>query len=267
MWMRLFWIITVIWLGICPGICPALAGEVTGRSIIEEQQRRHLADNEFSKVDLTLIDRKGKEKHQKMVIYLSKTKGKTKTLIQYIAPANIRGVGLLTWEQGKDKEDDQWLYMSASRSIKRIAGGSKKNQFMGTDMAFEDMRPENTDTHEYTLMDDETIFERKCWKIEAIPSTEKEKKDSGYGKRVMWVDQSNYFTLKVDYYDHHGRHIKTAVFEDVRPLTGQLYRSFKVTWSRIRHKTRTVMVYEKIDLDVLHKDIIFTKNYMKRPVK
>ena len=261
--IKLFWMIVII----CMWISPVMAEEMTGRSIIEEQQKRHQSDNEFSDVALTLIDRKGKEKNQKMVIYLSKFDGKSKTLIQYHKPANIRGVGLLTWEQGEDKEDDQWLYMSAARSTKRIAGGSKKNQFMGTDMAFEDMRPENTDVHEYTLIEDTNIFSKKCWKIESIPSTKKEKKESGYGKRIMWVDQSNFFTLKVEYYDHHDRHIKTSIFEDIRPLAGQLFRSFKVTWNRIRHKTTTVMVYGKIDLETIHKNVIFTKNYMKRPIK
>lgn len=243
------------------------AVELTGRQIIEEQQDRHISDNEYSDVNLTLLDRKGKAKHQKMMIYAAKKEGKTRTLIQYHAPANIRGVGLLTWEQGKDKDDDQWLYMSAARSTKRIAGGSKKNQFMGTDMAYEDMRPENLDAHEYMLVGEEQIFDNKCWKIESIPTTEKEKKESGYGKRVMWVDQSNYMTLKVDYYDHHERHIKVSKFEEIRPMKGTLFRSFKVTWNRIRQKTSTIMVYEKIDLDTRHKDIVFTQNYMKRPVR
>ena len=264
--IKFFLLIVVISVWISP-VMPVMADELTGRSIIEEQQKRHQADNEFSDVVLTLIDRKGKKKNQEMVIYLSKIDGKSKTLIQYHKPANIRGVGLLTWEQGKDKEDDQWLYLSASRSLKRIAGGGKKNQFMGTDMAFEDMRPENIDVHTYTLVGDQTIFSKKCWKIESIPSTKKEKKASGYGKRIMWVDQSNFFTLKIEYYDHHNRHIKTAVFEDIRHLTKQLFRSFKVTWSRIRQKTTTIMVYEKIDLNSVHKNIIFTQNYMKRPIK
>ncbi len=245
----------------------SFAEELTGRQIIENQQDRHIADNEYAQIKVTLVDRKGKEKHQELVVYASKKEEKTKTLIQYHAPANIRGVGLLTWEQGKGKEDDQWLYMSASRSIKRIAGGSKKNQFMGTDMAFEDMRPEDLDVHAYTLKGEAVIFDKKCWEIESVPSTKKEKSESGYGKRVMWVDPSNYVTLKVDYYDPHGRHIKTSVFEDVRPMVGKMYRSFKITWNRIRQKTTTIMTYEKIDLDTRQKDILFTHNYMKRPVR
>ncbi|MCP3873658.1 MAG: outer membrane lipoprotein-sorting protein [Desulfobacteraceae bacterium] len=263
MWTRLF--LMIIALGL--GVFDVQAGELTGRQIIQEQQKRHQSDNEYSIIGLTLTDRKGKEKKQKMVVYMSKPDGKSKTLIQYLKPANIRGVGLLTWEQGGDKDDDQWLYMSASRSTKRIAGGSKKNQFMGTDMAFEDMRPENTDVHEYTLMGEETLFGKKIWKIDSVPSTEKEKKESGYGKRVMYVDQANYFTLKVEYFDHHDRHIKTSVFEDIRPMTAQLFRSYKVTWTRLRKKTSTTMVYETIDLKKKHSSTLFTQSYMKRRVK
>lgn len=243
------------------------AQKISGREIIEEQQERHSSDHEFSNVSLTLVDRKGKKKSQEIMIYSMKKDGKNKTLIQYTAPAKIRGVGLLTWEQESDKEDDQWLYMSASKSIKRIAGGSKKNQFMGTDMAFEDMRPENLDAHTYELTGEEHLFNRKCWIVESVPATEKEKKESGYGLRIMWVDQSSYFTLKVNYFDHHNRHIKTVVFEDIRKLDKQLHRSFRVTWKRIRQKTSTIMNYKKIDIQTPQKDVVFTKNYMKRPVR
>lgn len=249
------------------GFAPAGAEDLTGRQIVEEQQNRHVADNEMAKVALTLIDRKGKEKHQEMVIYTSKKEGKTRSLIQYHAPANIRGVGLLTWEQGEDQDDDQWMYMSASKATKRIAGGSKKNQFMGTDMAFEDMRPENLDTHEYTLKGEEAVDANPCWKIEAVPSTDREKEESGYGKRIMWVDKAHYFTLKVEYFDHHDRHIKTALFEEIKPMGGQLFRSFKVTWKRLSQKTSTIMDYQDIDLETRHTDMMFTKNYMTRPIR
>lgn len=259
---KILWVMgIVLW-----GAFVCLADDLTGRQIIEEQQNRHTADNEFSDVTLILVDRKGKEKHQHMVIYTLKNQAKTKSLIQYLGPANIRGVGLLTWEQG-DREDDQWLYMSASRSFKRIAGGCKKNQFMGTDMAFEDLRAENLDVHEYIRRPDNTIADQKCWVIEAIPSTEMEKKLSGYGKRELWIDQSNFYPVKVDFFDPHGRHTKTATFEDVRPVKGKLYRSFKVTWDRVRQKTSTIMAYEKIDLDTPNKNGLFTQNYMKRPIR
>jgi len=239
----------------------------TGRQIIQEQKNRHSADDETGVASLTLVDRKGKEKHQQIKIVSMTRNNKSKSLIQYLAPANIRGVGLLTWEQGQDKDDDQWLYMSATRTSKRIAGGNKKNQFMGTDMAFEDLRAENLTVHKYSLIGEEPLDGKPCWKIEILPSTEKEKKESGYGRRVVWVEQSNYMTLKALFYDHHSRHIKTALFKDIRLMKGQMFRSFKVIWERIRKKTRTIMSYDTIDIESRHNDTRFTKNFMKRPVK
>ena len=68
MFIRIFLMI----MAVCMWVSPIMAEELTGKSIIEEQQKRHQSDNEFSDVALTLINRKGKEKNQNMVIYLLK---------------------------------------------------------------------------------------------------------------------------------------------------------------------------------------------------
>ncbi|MDM8541079.1 outer membrane lipoprotein-sorting protein [Desulfococcaceae bacterium HSG9] len=264
MWFRIFLIVAAVWGFSLSG---AVAEELTGRSILEEQEKRHVSDNESGEIDMTLIDRKGKESQRQMRVFHLKKDEQSKILIQFLAPANIKGTGLLTWEQGEGKEDDQWLYLPATRSVKRIAGGGKKNQFMGTDLAYEDLRFEDMDSHKYTLMGEETVAGRKCWKIESVPATEDEKKTSGYGKRVIWVGQDNYFNQKIDYYDHNGRHVKTTLFEDIRQMKGQLYRPFKVTVKRIRKKTSTILITKKIELDAPKQDVIFTQNYLKRPIK
>ena len=264
---RIFFIV-VAFLGFSfAGAADSVAAEkLTGRSILEEQNKRHVSDNESGEMAMTLIDRKGKESQRKVKAYHLKKDDKSKILIQFLEPANISGTGLLTWEQTEGKEDDQWLYLPASRAVKRIAGGGKKNQFMGTDLSYEDLQFEDLDRHKYTLMGEETLSGQKCWKIEAVP-TENEKKNTGYGKRIMYVDQGNYFQLKIDYYDNSGRHIKTALFEDIRPEKGQMHRPYKVTMTRIRKKTSTIIITTKIDLETPTKDATFTQNYMKRPVK
>lgn len=264
MWFRIFLIVAIF-----SGLSFPVAGaELTGRSILEEQERRHVSGNELSEMDMTLIDRKGKESQRKVRVHHLKKDDQSKILIQFLEPAKIAGVGLLTWEQGKGKEDDQWLYLPASKSVKRIAGGGKKNQFMGTDLAYEDLRFEDLDSHEYKLVGEETVSGKKCWKIEAYPSTEDEKKTSGYGKRIMWVDQEIYFNLKVEFYDHSGRLIKTAVFEDIRKIKDQLYRPYKATVTRVVKKTSTVLVTTKDEVDAGGiQENIFTQTYMKRPIK
>ncbi len=264
MWHRIVWVVVV---ALVFSFSDAVAEELTGRSILEEQERRHVSEYEFGEVAMTLIDRNGKKSQREIRVYHLERDEKSKILIQFLEPANISGTGLLTWEMEGGKEDDQWLYLPAARVVKRIAGGGKKNQFMGTDLAYEDLRLEDLDSHKYTLMGEETVSGRKCWKIEALPATEYEKKTSGYGKRIMYVDQGHYFQIKIDFFDHHDRHVKTALFEDIRQVKGQLYRPYNITVDRIRKKTSTIMIRKTVDIDTPRKDVIFTQSYMKRPVK
>jgi len=82
------------------------------------------------------------------------------------------------------------------------------------------------------------------------------------------VDQDQYFQIKIDFYDHHDRHVKTALFEDIRQVKGQLYRPYKVTAvERIRKKTSTILLRKTLDIDTPRNDVLFTQSYMKRPVK
>src|SRR5574341_1158535 len=131
----------------------SLAGEqLTGRQIMEKQKQLHESKDEDFKQDMQLIDRNGNVSKREVANYYLKTPEKlTKTMIIFLAPADVRGTGLLTWEQ-KAREDDQWLYLPASGKERRIAASGKKNKFMGTDFAYEDLRPENLDTHTYNLL-------------------------------------------------------------------------------------------------------------------
>jgi len=157
MWLR---IVLVVVVALVFSFSDAFAGELTGRSILEEQERRHVSEYEFGEVAMTLIDRNGKESQREIRVYHLERDERSKILIQFLEPANISGTGLLTWEMEGGKEDDQWLYLPAARVVKRIAGGGKKNQFMGTDLAYEDLRVEDLDSHKYTLMGKETVSGR-----------------------------------------------------------------------------------------------------------
>ena len=82
----------------------------------------------------------------------------------------------MTWQQ-QSREDDQWLYMPAlGEKLKRIAGGGKKNYFMGTDFSYEDLRNEKLDDHTYHLIKEETLEGKNCYLIEALPANEEEKR-------------------------------------------------------------------------------------------
>ncbi len=236
--------------------------ERTAKSIIEEMKKRHSSDNEFNEIAMTLVDRKGLESRQLVRVRYSKNAGEDNprylTSVQYLSPENISGVELLTQGRENGKADGQWMYLPADRSYKRITGSSKTHRFMGTDIDFGDIRLENLVAgHEYTLLGKDSILGRESWKIAiACFGFNTNSWDAGpYGKLIMWVDQTHYYPLKVEFYNTNSRHVKTALFEDIRPVKGKLYRSHKMTWKRIRQKTSTVLLCRKIEIGVPNKEM------------
>ena len=237
----------------------------SGREIMEQQKERHQVDREETNVRMEIVSRSGKVKERELSIYSFRMPdGLSKGLIKFTGPADIRNVGLLTWEQPKDKDDDQWLYIPAARRVKRIASGGKKNAFMGTDLAFEDLRPENLDAHNYKLVKSESVDGHDCHVIEATPSTSKEEKESGYGKRVFWVRKDILVTLKTEFYDKKDRLIKVGTSKDLVSLSGDIYRINRSETETVRRKTKTVMITESRNLEPDFDESYFSQQNLSR---
>ncbi|MFT5466229.1 MAG: hypothetical protein ACI8UO_001327 [Verrucomicrobiales bacterium] len=246
---------------------PAVAEAVTGLEIMEERERRHETDQEETWDKMHLYDRKGDKKEERLMVTFSiRLESGNRSLIKFASPADIRSVGLLTWEQPEDKEDDQWLFLPATKLVKRIAGGGKKNQFMGTDLAYEDLRRENLAAHDYKLTGETTIDDHGCWIVEATPITEKEKKDSGYGKRVFYIRKDIYYTVKTEFYDKRDRKVKIGIVQKIVNVGGNAYRSNIVAVQRVREGTKTITVNERRELDEELDESLFTQEGLKRPL-
>lgn len=190
-----------------------------GRKIMEEVDFRNRCDDETTHAKMDIIDSKGKIRIRRLTTYAKRDEeGDLMTLIRFMSPKDVKGTGLLTLEH-RNREDDQWLYLPILRKNKRIAAGSKKNSFVGTDFTFEDLRPENLSIHKYRLIKEEELDGYPCFVIESMP-TKEEEKYSGYKSRVIWVRKDIYMPIKIEYTGKNGKHLKTesrSNFTEVRP--------------------------------------------------
>jgi len=91
---------------------------------------------------------------------------------------------------------------------------------MGTDLAFENLRPENLDIHNYTLLREEENGGKHYFVIESTPSTPEEKKGSAYSKRIFWIRSDIYFPEKIEFFDKRGRLSKRSVMEELVNVSG-----------------------------------------------
>jgi hypothetical protein len=247
-------------------LLPPMTGhaEMSGSEIVETQKNRHETRDEDERILMQLINSRGKVKERWLASSTVKTaEGLNKTMLKFLEPGDIRGVGLLTWEH-EDGGDDQWLYLPATRKVKRIVSGGKKNKFMGTDLSFEDLRPENLNIHDYNLLRSEELNGHPHFVVEALPSTKQEKKESGYGKRIFWIRSDIFFTTKTEYYDKRERLVKLGLSEDLVNVQGDIWRSNRTVMTELKSKHKTVMVTKERNLNQGMSEGFFTNRNLKK---
>jgi len=260
-----WWIISLIGLWVIMPLI-AQAEEMTGRQVMEKQKEQHTVQTEIGNEIMLLVDEEG-SKEKRIVKRYAKEIGDDvhRYLVVFLDPADIRGTALLTWEQ-KERDNDQWLYLPAQKKMQRIAKGSKKNYFMGTDFTYEDMEPEDIDNFDYTILRSEKLDNKNgsndCYVIEAVPANKEKKRESGYSKRIMWIDKQNLFTLKVEFYDRRERLQKIQTNHVLENISGTVWRAKKTLMNHLsrKHKTLTGITSRKINTPV--KDSVFTERFI-----
>jgi len=242
------------------------AGELSGRQIMDKQKELHKAQTEYGEELMLLLDVKSGAKEKRTVKRYSKDMGNdlNRYLVVFLKPADIKGTALLTHEN--ENEDDQWLYLPAVKKMQRIAKGSKKTYFMGTDFTYEDMEPEDIENFNYKVLRMEAVDHVKppvnCYVVESVPANKEKKRASGYSKRIIWVDSQNFITMKVEFYDRRKRLIKTQKSFEIEKVAGTVYRPKKIIMDNHKKKHKTLTLIKKRELNKTIDNSVFTERFI-----
>ncbi len=182
----------------------AFAQELTGREIMQKASNREKAVTDSFKMRMTLINSSGKKRVREVTAYSKDYGNEEKTVMVFLLPADVKGVGYLSYSyDDESKSDDRWLYMPALKKAKRISGSSSQDYFMGTDFTYDDISGHKIDDYTYTLLAEETLNGKNCWKIKSVPL-----KKSMYSKYVTWIDKESLIQVKAEFYDEQGTLLK-----------------------------------------------------------
>lgn len=244
-------------------MAPPASGQ-TGLDVMKKQKELLKTQDEYEVLKMALVNPQGQKKERKVVRYTKTDKSDlNKIFIRFTSPRDVENTGLLTWEK-KGGDDDQWLYLPATKKAKRIASSGKKNRFMGTDFSFEDLRPEPLDAYEYKLLGTESCDGKSCSVVEAVPKTEREKQDSGYSKRKFWVLQDNHFSVKREFYDQTGTLEKIERSTDLKSLGGTLWRANSIEMEDVKKRTKTILTVEQRKINQGLTDDVFTERELTK---
>ncbi len=238
--------------------------ELSGRQIIEQEEKQNKGKDEFNEMSMKLVNDRGQERKRKVEYYRqTDADDNDKILMRFLEPADVKGVGLLTIEHS-DRDDDQWLYLPALKKVRRISSADQTDNFMGTDFTYEDIRSEKYDEHEYKLVRSEVIDEKECYLIEALPATEKQKKESGYSRREIWVRKDILLTVQIKFYDRKGELIKVETRKNIIEAAPNIYRPNFMEMKNLKTGHTTQLTFDRRRLNQGIPDRIFSERELKK---
>ena len=128
----------------------------------------------------------------------------SKTRIEFIEPADVRGTTLLLLEQAGEEDDLQYLYLPAFKKTRRIAGSQKNGSFMGSDFTYADMESRDAQEGTKTREANTTVGGQDSFRISVLSSDP----ESDYSKVELWIHTQLFLPLKTEFYDRKGKLLK-----------------------------------------------------------
>ena len=220
------------------------AEPVDPRWVMEQVDARDDGDNMTVDSLMILIDKNGNERRREMKIF-TKDKGKDTLRLQFfLAPADVKDTGFLTYDYySGEKDDDQWLYLPDLRKTKRIASSDKSSAFMGSDFSYADMTRRVVDEWRYKLLKEDEVEGHRVWLVEAVPVSKMVEDRYGYKKSILFVRQDIFMEIRAVHVqkDDKVKYMEVRQLEQVDGVWVALERWMKTTQGkRTLHNTKLV---------------------------
>ena len=153
--------------------------------------------------------------------------------------------------------------MPALKRVKRISSDNKTGSFVGSEFAYEDLSSQEIEKYTYKWIEDVPCPGKKelsCFVNEDYPV----EKNSGYTKRVLWMDYDEFRVWKIDFYDRKDSLLKTLTFSDYKQYLEKYWRAHFL--HMVNHNTRkeTEIIIESIVFQSGLKDNDFNRQALKR---
>lgn len=232
-----------------------------GLDISRESKQRDAGWSDMqADMKMILRNRQGQESLREIRIKsLEMENDGDKSLSIFDRPGDVKGTAFLSFSHPVGA-DDQWLYLPALKRVKRISSRNKSGPFMGSEFAYEDLTSFEIEKYTYNYLGDEMLNGEECFKVEQYPAD----KNSGYTRRVVWLDKSEYRTRKVEFFDRKDSSLKTLTFDGYRQYLGKHWRADTYTMINHQNGKSTRLEWTNYRFKAGLDDNDFNKNSLKR---
>ncbi len=229
------------------------AGDVTinmqsPRSILEKADEIRFPGESFQ-VDVSIITT-SPEQNIETHKYRILSKGNENSVVMALEPASERGQIMLM------KGRNLWIFMpSVSQPIRLALSQRLTGQVANGDLA----RANFSGDYNPTLLRTDVIDGKKYYVLELIGID----RSVTYHKVLYWVQQSNFWPYRAEFYSLSGRLLKTGHYEKFQKTLGKLRPNRLVMKDALSKDKISILEYSTMKLRDLP-DKVFTKNYLKK---
>jgi uncharacterized protein len=214
-----------------------------------------------------LINASGQER-------IRETKGQTKLipgttdnmrLVTFLSPSDVKGTKTLLIEH-TGKDDDIWIYLPALKKVRRLVSSNKKDSFVGTDFSYGDVIGQRPDDWTHKILKEEKQDGRDCWVIESLPKNESVKENSGYSRRVGWIDKESFVALKAELFDSNGQLLKKISAQNIQKVDekNNKWQPMKLEAENVQSNHKTVIEFKNFKANQGVKDDLFTTRSLEK---
>ncbi len=240
-----------------------LAGtaEESGHKIATESRERQRGFGNFSaNLTMTLRNKQGRESKRAVRLKVIEVEGDgDRTLFIFDRPADVKGTAFLVHAH-KEEPDRQWLYLPALKRVKGISSSNQSGSFMGSEFSYEDLGTAEVEKYSHRYLGEESCGELDCYVLERIPDNE----ESGYSRQKVWLDQQEFRTIEIHFFDRREEHLKTMSVENYQKYLDRFWRASVIKMTNHLTGKSTVLQWSDYefgtDLDLGD----FTRTALKR---
>lgn len=216
----------------------------------EELMERNAAITRFLSsqgVANMLLENQDGAKRERQGLMLSKLQENgrdTKRMVRFDSPADIKGTATLLVENS-GRDDDLWIFLPATKKVRRLSASNKRDSFAGTDFSYGDMMGYKTSDWKHVLLGEKMRDGIPHLVIESVPVSDSVKNETGYSKRTSWLRKDTLVTTFVDALDVNGQPYKQFVFSDHQPMDSarKQWQPMKARATNLQSKHVTTITY------------------------
>ena len=243
------------------GVFALSAEEQKGLDISMEAKKRDLGWQDSTADMLMLLrNQQGQESIREIKIKsLEVQNDGDKSLTIFNKPRDVKGTAFLSFSHPV-AADDQWLFLPALKRVKRISSRNKSGPFMGSEFAFEDLSSFEVEKYTYKYLGVDEINGLTNFKVEQYPIDD----NSGYTRRIVWIDTLEYRIQKIDFYDRKDSLLKTLTFSDYKQYLAKHWRADKQEMINHQNGKSTELKWSNYNFKTGLSDSDFNRNSLKR---